>query len=121
MADSKSTISQAAPPPNPTSQSNDAMDKELDPEIDMALDPAPPDPENPEIEATLPEPREPTKKDISLRDFLSKMDDYAPIVRLPPSLPPPLKHLLRFFSTPYTPQSKPQPKPYTFLYRSPTQ
>lgn len=57
------------------------MDTELDPEIDMSIDPAPPDPENVSLEAeAVPEAREPTKKDISLRDFLSKMDDYAPIV-----------------------------------------
>ncbi len=30
-----------------------------------------------------PEPRIPTKKDATLREFLGKMDDYAPIVRLP--------------------------------------
>lgn len=61
------------------------MDTEVDAEIDMSIDPAPPDPENPNIEAEpVPELREPTKKDISLRDFLSKMDDYAPIVRLQP-------------------------------------
>ncbi|KAL2055665.1 hypothetical protein ABVK25_003907 [Lepraria finkii] len=57
------------------------MDTELDPEIDMSIDPAPPDPENASLEAeAVPEAREPTKKDISLRDFLSKMDDYAPII-----------------------------------------
>jgi transcription initiation factor TFIID subunit 10 len=30
----------------------------------------------------LVDPRVPTRKDVSLKDFLSKMDDYAPIVRL---------------------------------------
>lgn len=30
--------------------------------------------------AAIPESRMPTKKDTSLREFLSKMDDYAPIV-----------------------------------------
>jgi transcription initiation factor TFIID subunit 10 len=36
--------------------------------------------------ATAPglEPRLPTRKDVSLREFLNKMDDYAPIVSLPP-------------------------------------
>jgi transcription initiation factor TFIID subunit 10 len=70
------------------------MDAELDPEIDMAIDPAPLDPDNLNLEAgTVPEAREPTKKDISLRDFLSKMDDYAPIVRhyTSPLLLPPLR------------------------------
>lgn len=31
--------------------------------------------------APAPEPKLPTRKDASLKDFLSKMDDYAPIVR----------------------------------------
>lgn len=30
---------------------------------------------------TVPESRLPTRKDVSLREFLNKMDDYAPIVR----------------------------------------
>jgi transcription initiation factor TFIID subunit 10 len=30
------------------------------------------------------EPRLPTRKDVSLREFLNKMDDYAPIVCKPP-------------------------------------
>jgi len=30
--------------------------------------------------ATAPEPKLPTRKDASLKEFLSKMDDYAPIV-----------------------------------------
>lgn len=75
MADSSNPI---APP---TSEPTNTIDQELDPEIDMVIDTAPPDPENPELDAPLPETREPTRKDISLRDFLGKMDDYAPIVR----------------------------------------
>lgn len=76
--------------PAPSTQS-DPMDTEVDAEIDMSIDPAPPDPENPNIETEpVPELREPTKKDISLRDFLSKMDDYAPIVRPPIPIPNPL-------------------------------
>ena len=64
------------------------MDEEptadLDVDLDMALDgAADPKPEESNLENTIPEPREPTKKDISLREFVSKMDDYAPIVRLP--------------------------------------
>ena len=31
--------------------------------------------------APPPEPKLPTRKDASLKEFLSKMDDYAPIVR----------------------------------------
>lgn len=71
-----------------TEQPSLTDDAELDPEIDMAIDPAPPDPENPDLDEALPEPREATRKDISLRDFLAKMDDYAPIVRPFPSPPP---------------------------------
>ena len=78
----------ASPTSNPTTAPNPSTtepppltdDAELDPEIDMAIDPAPPEPENPVLEEALPEPREATRKDISLRDFLGKMDDYAPIV-----------------------------------------
>ena len=33
--------------------------------------------------APAPEPKLPTRKDTSLKEFLSKMDDYAPIVRCP--------------------------------------
>ena len=57
---------------------------EEDPDLDVRMDPAPPEQqpaENAEAEDNLLEAREPTKKDISLREFLSKMDDYAPIVR----------------------------------------
>lgn len=85
----------ASPTPNPkptaapdlpsTQQPPVIEDNELDPEIDMAIDPAPPDPENAALDETLPEPREATRKDISLRDFMGKMDDYAPIVCSPPS------------------------------------
>jgi transcription initiation factor TFIID subunit 10 len=31
--------------------------------------------------APAPEPKLPTRKDASLKEFLAKMDDYAPIVR----------------------------------------
>ena len=55
------------------------VDVDLDMALDGAADPKPEDP----LDAPIPEPREPTKKDISLRDFVSKMDDYAPIVPLP--------------------------------------
>jgi transcription initiation factor TFIID subunit 10 len=36
--------------------------------------------------APAPEPKLPTRKDASLKEFLSKMDDYAPIVNLLPSI-----------------------------------
>ncbi|KAF6228849.1 hypothetical protein HO133_006960 [Letharia lupina] len=70
----------SAPDPSTTQQPSITDDAELDPDIDMAIDPAPPDPENPALDEALPEPREATRKDISLRDFLGKMDDYAPII-----------------------------------------
>lgn len=62
---------------------DDPMDGDAD--IEMNIDPAPPQSqpaaESEETEQDeLLEAREPTKKDISLREFLSKMDDYAPIV-----------------------------------------
>ena len=56
---------------------------EEDPDLDVRMDPAPPEQqtaEHAEAEDNLLEAREPTKKDISLREFMSKMDDYAPIV-----------------------------------------
>lgn len=55
---------------------------ETDPDVDMAIDTDPnPEPPGPNATELPPEPRIPTRKDISLRDFLTKMDDYAPIVR----------------------------------------
>lgn len=61
----------------------DSADSIIDHDIDMAIDPDPnPNPEDPNAELP-PEPRVPPKKDISLREFLSKMDDYAPIVTPP--------------------------------------
>lgn len=37
--------------------------------------------------APLVDPRLPTRKDTSLKDFLAKIDDYAPIVSVYPRLP----------------------------------
>ncbi|KAI0843317.1 transcription initiation factor IID, TAF10 subunit [Hypoxylon sp. FL0890] len=42
--------------------------------------------QNEEGPAPLTEPKMPTRKDISLKEFMNKMDDYAPIVT---GLPPP--------------------------------
>lgn len=49
-----------------------------DPEKDLV----PVNPESEEVDplAPSPEPKLPTRKDASLKEFLSKMDDYAPIV-----------------------------------------
>ena len=66
-------------------QSLDSTDPTLDQDIDMTLDThlesSNQEPSDPVAEPSNP-PRDPTRKDISLRDFLSKMDEYAPIVRL---------------------------------------
>ncbi|MCJ1454937.1 hypothetical protein MMC28_005290 [Mycoblastus sanguinarius] len=81
MADAKTTSNQDSSTLDATTQPNDInMDPELDPDIDMNIDPAPPDPENPDLDEAIPEPKEATRKDVSLREFLSKMDDYAPII-----------------------------------------
>lgn len=74
--------------PDPTPQPDPILNGAADADIDMDLNPDAPisDPPLPQ-EEPVPEPPAPTKKDISLRDFLSKMDDYAPIVRY---APPPL-------------------------------
>ena len=76
----------ASPPasaPSPPALPDDTMDSttDLDLDLDMALDGAADLKSDENLDATIPEPREPTKKDISLREFVSKMDDYAPIVR----------------------------------------
>lgn len=39
------------------------------------------------------EPRLPTRKDASLKEFLNKMDDYAPIVRWPAEQNTCFKHM----------------------------
>ena len=65
-------------PPNP-----DEPEMEEDADVIMNIDPTATEKPAADIEMEeepIPEPREPTKKDISLRDFLAKMDDYAPIV-----------------------------------------
>ena len=76
--------------PGPDQTLDGALDGTLDVDIDMNLD-TQPQPNTQETAAeSLPEPPPaPTKKDISLRDFMAKMDDYAPIVRSPPSFPNP--------------------------------
>lgn len=45
--------------------------------------PAASQPQNEEENPMLVEPKMPTRKDTSLKEFLAKMDDYAPIVSNP--------------------------------------
>lgn len=67
-----------------TPQPDETLDKTIEADIDMDINPdAPPEDSTMPQEEPAPEAPAPTKKDISLRDFMSKMDDYAPIVRLP--------------------------------------
>lgn len=49
---------------------------------DPSKDLLPVNPENEDVDplANAPETKLPTRKDASLKEFLSKMDDYAPIV-----------------------------------------
>lgn len=60
------------------SQLSDSLEKTLDAEVDMGIEDGQPL-KDPTVEPS-PELRIPTQKDISLREFMSKMDDYAPIV-----------------------------------------
>jgi len=52
------------------------------PSPDPAMDLVPPttQEEGAETDAPAPEPKLPTRKDVSLKEFLGKMDDYAPII-----------------------------------------
>ena len=62
----------------------DEPEIEEDADIDMNIDPAATEKPAADVEMEeeiIEEPKEPTKKDVALRDFLAKMDDYAPIVR----------------------------------------
>ena len=90
MADGPSTTQAPDPEPSPEPGPDQTLDGTLDVDIDMDLNPqqAPPSPEA-TVEAIPEPPPAPTKKDISLREFLSKMDDYAPIVCLSSPLPSP--------------------------------
>lgn len=77
MAESKSPQN-----PDPTPQPDETFDGAVEADIDMDIRPEDQVDGAAEAPATAPatEVPAPTKKDISLRDFLSKMDDYAPIV-----------------------------------------
>ena len=72
--------SETSPPQVP-----DEPEVEEDADIDMNINPAAT--EKPAVDTeiddeAIAEPKEPTKKDVSLCEFLAKMDDYAPIVSL---------------------------------------
>ena len=77
-------VDSTSKPEDPPADQPDDDQIEEDPDIDMNIDPAAADKAKADDavmeDEAIPEPKEPTKKDISLRDFLSKMDDYAPIV-----------------------------------------
>lgn len=65
-----------------------ALDGTLDLDIDMNLNPQPTATSRAATTEPIAEaPPAPTKKDVTLREFLSKMDDYAPIVRPSPHVP----------------------------------
>ncbi len=82
MADSGvSSAQEDAPMFDHDSQLDGSVDKTLEVEMEMAID-VDPNLKDAVVEQP-PEPRVPTQKDISLREFLSKMDDYAPIVYFP--------------------------------------
>ena len=81
MADLPST---SQPPTTDSTQAgpDQTLDGTLDIDIDMNLNPQPEPGSREATTEAIPEPPPaPTKKDITLREFLSKMDDYAPIVR----------------------------------------
>ncbi|MCJ1343520.1 hypothetical protein MMC31_001715, partial [Peltigera leucophlebia] len=70
MAGTESSSSQSALALNPTNNSDQSLDSKL--EIATGLDLSAEQP-------PLQQP-DPTQKDVHLREFLSKMDDYAPII-----------------------------------------
>lgn len=81
--------SEQVPPPSTAPDSTDAtikpdpdLDASIEQDIDMNADqnaPAPNAEENEGLDSLAAAPQ-PTKKETSLREFLGKMDDYAPIV-----------------------------------------
>lgn len=66
-----------APPPDATQDAT-----ETQPSVEQA-----PGAEEEDPVAPGPEPRMPTRKDVSLRELLNKIDDYAPIVCHVPEQP----------------------------------
>ena len=69
------------PPPDPELDLDPLVADPLRPEADGTVDDAPASDSVLDPTAVVPEPRVPAKKDTTLREFMSKMDDYAPIVR----------------------------------------
>ncbi|KAI9844975.1 MAG: hypothetical protein M1837_005119 [Sclerophora amabilis] len=93
MADIKVEAT-ADPSPEPKTEKDEELDASLEDDIDMTgtgekantlnLDGAgDSDPVLPDLDvvaAVDPDPRVPTKKDLTLRELLGKMDDYAPVI-----------------------------------------
>lgn len=80
MADSQPP--QNGPEQPPPSEDNIKTEPDLDTSIeqDIEMNPNPDQPdEAPAVDPMAPAPT-PSKKETSLREFLGKMDDYAPIV-----------------------------------------
>ena len=71
------------PPSEDNIKTEPDLDTSIEQDIEMNPNPDQPD-EAPGLDPMAPAPT-PSKKETSLREFLGKMDDYAPIVR---SLPP---------------------------------
>jgi hypothetical protein len=80
MADSQPPSQQNGSEQPPPSEDNIKTEPDLDTSIeqDVEMNPDQPD-EGPALDPMAPAPT-PSKKETSLREFLGKMDDYAPIV-----------------------------------------
>lgn len=68
--------------PNPHKMASQQPSQDPTAPVDASQNPQQPTEEETGY-APLVDPRLPTRKDTSLREFLSKIDDYAPIVRFP--------------------------------------
>ena len=78
--------------PNASTQASEPREDDIDASIDADIKPEPTQPDSMNLDGAndplsssvdppqSTEPRIPAKKDASLREFLGKMDDYAPIV-----------------------------------------
>lgn len=90
MAENEDRVASGDQVPQADDKTTEDIEASLDAEMQVAdnddkannmnLDGANDEPTVPQIETRMP-----AKKDVALRDFLSKMDEYAPIVCLPHS------------------------------------